>query len=143
MRTIIIFLFSLPFYLSFSACNQSGSGEQKQQEEIIYSENVEVYYFHFERRCISCVNVQKATARVLEENYKDDLENGTLVYHEVNLSRPDSYAVSQMLDVGGQALLVVYGNNKYDLTMQGFRYASRNYDRFKETLETAINKVKG
>lgn len=44
--------------------------------------------------------------------------------------------------MGRQALLVTSGNKKFDLTMQGFMLASRDFDQFKATLDEAIKKVK-
>lgn len=142
MKTIFILLISMSFFISSSACGQSTAGEKKQHDASISGEKVEVYYFHFTRRCISCVNVQKSTERVITENFKEEINNGTLVYNEVNLSEPESRAIAESLNVGRQALLVVCGDKKFDLTMHGFMLASRDYERFKETLEEAIKEIK-
>jgi len=88
------------------------------------------------------VNVQKATEKVLAENYRQELENGTVVYHEINLSDPGSREIARKLGVGRQALIVVSGDKGYDLTMQGFMFASRDYERFRATLDEAIKEVK-
>ena len=147
MKKIILTLALMVIAAGSQACNQGSAGERSSEKQAVISQTnseqkVDVYYFHFTRRCVSCVNVQNATERVLAENYSEDIEKGTIVYHEINLSEPDSQSIAQMLGVGGQALLVVSGDKKYDLTMQGFMYASRDYDRFKETLDSAISRVK-
>lgn len=147
MRVIYILLAFLPLTFSIFSCSQGTAGEQRQHDSGLSSEAisesiVEVYYFHFTRRCISCIAVQDATEKVLEENYSEEIKNGKMAYYEVNLSEPGSHEIARMLGVGGQALLVVYGNKKYDLTMQGFMFAFRDYNRFKETLDTAISRVK-
>jgi hypothetical protein len=142
MKTFFILLISVMFFPGISACGTGIDGEQNTKEIAITEGKVEVYYFHFTRRCVSCVNVQKATEKVLKEHYKDELENGTIVYHEVNLSEPDSREIAQKLGVGGQALIVISGDKVYDLTMQGFMLASRDYDKFKATLDEAIKEVK-
>ncbi len=141
MKVFLILLIALPFYAGVSACGQSTAGEQQAAAEDRAENKVEVYYFHFERRCVSCINVQKATEKVLKENYGQELREGTIVYHEVNLSNTESREIAQKLDVGRQGLLVVNGNEKEDLTMQGFMFASRDYDRFKETMVEAIVKL--
>lgn len=142
MKTIFILFISMSFFFSSSACGHSTAGEKKQHDASVSGEKVEVYYFHFTRRCISCVNVQKSTERVITENFKEEINNGTLVYNEVNLSEPESREIAESLDVGRQALLVVCGDKKFDLTMQGFMLASRDYERFKEILEEAIKEIK-
>lgn len=147
MKTVLFLIISLSFALGNLSCNQSTAGEQKRgnqnESADLNSENkIEVYYFHFTRRCATCVAVQEATEQFLKENYPDDMDNGSLVYHEVNLSEPESRDVAQKLDVSGQALLVVSGDEKHDLTMQGFMYAMRDYDRFAGVMKEAITKIK-
>ncbi len=142
MKFLFILIISVSFVFSATACGHSTAGENKQHEAVISDEKVEVYYFHFTRRCVSCVNVQKATERVITENFKAEVDNGTLVYHEINLSDPESRKIAELLDVGRQALMVVSKDKKLDLTMQGFMLASRDYDKFKEALEEAIKKIK-
>jgi hypothetical protein len=142
MRTFIFLIFMLIFP-GISACGQSTAGVQQSGVNPESADIIEVYYFHFTRRCVTCVNVQKATEKVLKDHYKEELESGTIVYHEVNLSDPESREIAQRLGVGGQSLLVTSGDRKYDLTMQGFMLASRDYNEFKATLEEAIKKVRG
>ncbi len=147
MKVLLVLSISLSFALGNISCNQGTAGEQKQQTDeksaVVNSESkIEVYYFHFTRRCATCVAVQEATEQFLKENYPDDMGNGNLVYHEVNLSEPESRVIAQKLDVDGQALLVVSGDEKHDLTMQGFMYAMRDYDRFTEIMAEAISQIK-
>ncbi len=143
MRTFFIFLISMLIFPGISACGQSTAGERQSGVNPESADVVEVYYFHFTRRCVTCVNVQKATEKVLKDHYKEELESGTIVYHEINLSDPESREIAQRLGVGRQSLLVASGESKYDITMQGFMLASRDYDQFKATLEEAIKKAKG
>ena len=142
MKTFFIFLISLLILPGIGACGQSAAEVQQNRASSESTNTVEVYYFHFTRRCISCVNVQKATEKVLKEHYGAELENGSLVYHEINLSEPGSREIARKLGVGRQALLVTSGDKGFDLTMQGFMLASRDYNQFKATLDEAIKKVK-
>jgi hypothetical protein len=142
MKSLFVLMFSLFFISGTAACGQTTQGNQPGEKTEVLSETIDVYYFHFARRCVTCVNVQKATEKVLSEMYGKEMENGSLVYHEVNLSESSSADIATKLEVGGQALLVVSGEKKYDITMQGFMYASRDYEKFKEILESTIGKVK-
>lgn len=144
MKLVLLFSISLALVMGNLSCNQGTAGEQETQAKSadVNPENrIDVYYFHFTRRCATCVAVQKATEQFLKENYPDDMGKGSLVYHEVNLSESESEDLARKLGVSGQALLIVSGNKKYDLTMQGFMYAMRNYDRFAESMEEAITKI--
>jgi hypothetical protein len=142
MNKLFLLIISLPFIFCTIACGQTNTEAQKQQQAVVSSGKVDVYYFHFTQRCVTCISVQKATEKVLNENYKKEIDNGSLVYHEINLSEPESMNIAKLLDIGNQGLFVVNGSIKYDLTMQGFMYAPRDYDRFKQTLEEAISKVR-
>ncbi len=142
MKTFFIFLISLLILPVMSACGQNSPGNQNQQETAVASSKVDVYYFHFTRRCVSCVNVQNATGKVLKDHYARELSEGTIVFHEINLSEPESREIAQMLDVGGQGLLIVNGDKKFDLTMQGFMHAGRNYERFEKEMVEAISRAK-
>jgi hypothetical protein len=143
MKNVIFLMISLLILPGIGACGQSTEGEkQNLSGESEPANTVEVYYFHFTRRCVTCVNVQKATEKVLKDHYGDELENGSIVYNEINLSEPESRETAQMLGVGGQALLVTCGDKKHDLTMQGFMLASRDYNQFKDALDEAIKRVK-
>jgi hypothetical protein len=138
MKNIILLMISMSFIFGTSACGQANADVQSSREPIVSTEKVDVYYFHFTRRCFTCVKVQEATEKVLKEHYGKEIENGKLVFHEINLSEPGSKEIAEMLEVGGQALLVVSGGKKVDITMQGFMHAPRDYDRFKKILDSAI-----
>jgi hypothetical protein len=138
MKTFITLVILSLFIPVISACGQGASGGQNNQKIAAITGQVDVYYFHFERRCVTCVGVQKATEKVLKDNFGQELREGKIVYHEINLSDPASKGIAQKLNIGGQGLLVVNGGEKFDLTMQGFMFANRDYDRFKKELEGAI-----
>lgn len=142
MKNIVLLMISMLFIFGTSACGQASADGQSSLEAIVSTEKVDVYYFHFTRRCVTCVSVQEATEKVLKEHYSKEIENGNLVFHEINLSEPGSKEIAQMLEVGGQALLVVSGSKKIDITMQGFMHAPRDIERFKEILDSAISDAK-
>lgn len=145
MKAVLLLSISLSLVLINLSCNQSTAVEQESQKksaEVNPENKIDVYYFHFTRRCATCVAVQEATEQFLKENYSHDMDNGRIVYHEVNLSESESDDLARKLEVSGQALLIVSGNNKYDLTMEGFMYAMRNYDQFAESMQEAIIKIK-
>ncbi|MGF1584703.1 MAG: nitrophenyl compound nitroreductase subunit ArsF family protein [Bacteroidales bacterium] len=142
MKNIFLLMISMSFIFGTSACSQASADGQSSRETIAATEKVDVYYFHFTRRCVTCVSVQEATEKVLKEHYGKEIENGKIVFHEINLSDPGSKEIAQMLEVGGQALLVVSGSKKVDITVQGFMHAPRDYDRFKNILDSAISDAK-
>ena len=49
---------------------------------------VTVYYFHGETRCETCLAIERATERVVNERFAEELAEGTLRYEAVNYDAP-------------------------------------------------------
>jgi len=48
------------------------------------NEQVTVYYFHRTLRCISCLSIEKMARETLQENYPQDVANGTIRWQPVD-----------------------------------------------------------
>lgn len=101
---------------------------------------VEVYYFHLTRRCVTCRVVEKETENSINENFKQMVDEGKLVYLVLNLEEGDNLALAESLGVSGQTLMVKKGDKKVDITNKAFM-SVRNTDRLKEEVKTAIESV--
>jgi len=111
------------------------------QTEVQAAENqavtpdVEVYYFHFSRRCNTCVSVEENTKLSLEKLYPEQLKSGTYIFQAVNLDETESEALAKRLGVSAQTLLIVHGDKKTDITGDGFMYYNNE-----EKLQSIIKK---
>ncbi len=101
---------------------------------------VEVYYFHLTRRCVTCRVVEKETENSINENFKQMVDEGKLVYLILNLEEGDNLALAESLGVSGQTLLIKNGAKKVDITNKAFM-SVRNTDRLKQEVKTAIESV--
>jgi len=101
---------------------------------------VEVYYFHYTRRCVTCRVVEKETENSINENFKQMVDEGKIVYLILNLEEGDNAALAESLGVSGQTLLVKNGDKKVDITNKAFMN-TRNTDRLKKEVKTAIESV--
>jgi hypothetical protein len=101
---------------------------------------VEVFYFHYTRRCVTCRIVEKETENSINENFKQMVDEGKIVYLILNLEEGDNAALAETLGVSGQTLLVKNGDKKVDITNKAFMNA-RNADRLKKEVKTAIESV--
>ena len=108
---------------------------QSSQEE----DAVEVYYFHMTRRCATCQAVEDETQHALKKYYGDQLEEGTIIFLPVNLEDESNDKLAESLEVSGQSLLVVKGDEIVDLTNDGFKYARSNPDKFYDSIREAID----
>lgn len=48
-------------------------------------DHVVVYYFHGNFRCTNCYNIEKFSREALDENFKDELDSGRLVFKVINI----------------------------------------------------------
>lgn len=138
MKTLkILFLTSLIFPFLFS-CNAQ-SADKKDNSETTIAKEIQVYYFHFTRRCPTCIAVEEKTNEILKQLYADEIENGTITFKSINLDEGDSKEIAEKLGVSGQSLLFVKGDEKIDLTSEGFMNARSNPDKLQEKIKETVD----
>lgn len=104
-------------------------------------ENIEVYYFHMTSRCITCLRVQSEASNNIEILYGDLLKAGKISFTALNLEEADGKALGQKLGVTGQTLLIVKGDQKINITNEGFLYAVSKPDKFREIMKEKIDSL--
>lgn len=125
MRTFLAILFFLfSGMLSISA-----------QPEAKYA-NIEVYYFHGTRRCDTCNAVEKVTQDALKLYYGNQIS-----LKSINREDEKNSALVKKYQVAGQALIIVKGNQKFDLTTIAFMNAERSPYRVKARIKETIDKL--
>ncbi|MDA3954431.1 MAG: nitrophenyl compound nitroreductase subunit ArsF family protein [Bacteroidales bacterium] len=135
LKSFIFVLFILPLFLS---CNAQ-SAENKDQHAAIKPEEINVYYFHFTRRCATCNAVEDKTKEILNELYPAQIENKNIVFMSINLEDENSKEIAKILGVSGQALIFSKGDQKVDLTTVGFMNARSNPDKLKEKIKETVD----
>ncbi len=136
-RTLIFVLFILSMQadafmstLDLSTGPAAGSGKK-----------VEVYYFHFTRRCMTCTNVEKVTKESVESLYPAQVKAGTISFQSLNLDEKAGEDIGKKYQVEGQTLLVVSGDKRVDLTDKGFLYANNSPEKLKAELRKTIDEM--
>lgn len=138
MKQLVMFGFALVMTLGSLSCNAQDN--KKADATTAVSNKVEVYYFHFTRRCHTCQSVENNAKLAIEQLYSDKIKSGEYSFKGINLDDAGSKAIAEKLGVGGQTLLVVCGKNKVDITSQGFMNA-QNLEKMKEEIKKAVNNV--
>jgi hypothetical protein len=103
------------------------------------ADKIEVYYFHFSRRCVTCMAVENKTREAVAELYPDAFKKGTITFASVNLDDDTSKPLAEKAKVSGQALVILSGEFKKDLTAEGFMYANRDYEKLKAEIKKVID----
>jgi len=99
---------------------------------------VEVYYFHFTRRCETCQAVETETLKSVKQLYPEQFKKGLITFKSVNLDEKKNKTLADKCKAEGQALLVISNNKRTDLTEQGFMYAKDQPDKLKAELNKTI-----
>lgn len=137
MKKLFLMSFALLIILGGISCNAQGS--KKQESKIVASGNVEVYYFHFTRRCMTCNAVEVESKKAVTALYPKLVKSGKISFKAINLDDASSKTAAEKCGVEGQSLLIIGGGKRIDLTSQGFMYAINNTEKLKAELKKAID----
>jgi len=138
MKKIFLALFILAMVAGQLPSMAQDSQAQISNEEVKASQ-VGVYYFHFERRCNTCISVENNSKKAVEELYPEQVKSGEYFFQSVNLDEESGKTLGEKMGVGMQTLLVVHGDKKVDITGEGFMYVD-NYERLKSEMKKAVEK---
>ena len=138
MKRIASILTVFLFVLVSSSCGEV-SGKSESVSVSAKDKKVDVYYFHFTRRCVTCVAVENESKKAIEELYADKIKTGEVTFHEVNLDLEEGKKIAEELNRNGQGLIVVSEESIVDLTQQGFMFAMRNPEKLKDALKQAVD----
>ena len=135
MKTIQLLVMAVLAFSMNTACSSQTTKNEK-PTEVSVSGTVEVVYFHYTRRCMTCNAVESAAKEAVEE-----LANSQVSFAEYNLDEENGKEKGKELGVSGQALMVVGGENKINLTNEGFMNARSNPEKLKAILKEKIISV--
>lgn len=151
------FIFVLAICLGMTACGGSGVkkgtsgttvGQQQLQSQSQLQDTgdrVEVLYFHGKKRCATCMAIEKNTKEVVEEQFADELGNGTVVFRIIDISDPENEEIAEKYEVTWSSLFVSRwkdGKETYEnLTEYAFANARTSPETFKSGLTGKINEL--
>jgi len=131
MKTFNLIL-TLTLFIPIIGLSQTNKNEAKTAS----SEKIEAYYFHNTARCITCKTVEAEAKANLENLY-----GAKVSFKALNLEEDATKAIAEKLQVSGQTLLIVKGDQKINLTNEGFMYARTNPAKFKKIIKEKVDKL--
>jgi hypothetical protein len=138
MKQLLLWSMVAVMMIGSASCN-AAQGKKNKSVKDVATQKVEVYYFHFTRRCITCNAVEAESKKAVESLYPTQMKAGKITFKGINLDDESSKTIAEKLGVGGQSLLIVCGSKKVDLTSQGFMYARSNPEKLKAEIKTVID----
>ena len=129
MKKVIFLSFAL-IIMSSLICN----AQTAKKETTITGNQVEAYYFHNTVRCETCRTVEAEAKADLMNLYGDQV-----TFKALNLEDDATKPIAEKLKVSGQTLLIVKGDQKINLTNEGFLYAVTNPAKFKSIIKAKVD----
>jgi hypothetical protein len=128
------YLFITLMALSMNMACSAQTEKKNDNTRISNTGKVEVYYFHYTRRCITCQSVENVSREAVAELY-----DGRVAFSEFNLEEEKGKQKGKQLGVYGQTLLIVCGDTKINITNEGFMNARSNPDKLKQIIKEKID----
>ena len=138
MKNVKLLASVLIVFLSSVSCN--GQTNNQKVAQTISSSKVNVYYFHFTRRCATCMAVEENARKAVEALYPDEIKSGDYSFTSLNLDEESAKEIANKLGVGGQAMMVVRGDKKLEITGAVWM-AAHDPDKMKTEIKSGIDKV--
>lgn len=134
----------LVIIFGFSAFNVGVANSPENQGAQNFSpaeKNIEVYYFHYSRRCATCVAVEDETNKALEEYFKASVDDGKIMFLSVDIEEESNSTLVDTMEISGQTLIFVSDDDKVDLTNDAFMNARTKPVKFRKQVKLTIEKL--
>lgn len=107
--------------------------------------HVDIYYFHREARCLTCLSIEENTQSALDQYFADEVKNGTINFYSICYEGETEKDIIEKYDADGPALYLTKikkgkETNK-NLTDFAFDNSLHNADKFKNGLRDKINEL--
>ncbi len=135
----LVFTGFLALLLFCTSCK--GQPEKKQTVAAVSGNDVEVYYFHNTVRCTTCLTIEAEARKNIEMLYPEMYKEGKISFTSLNLEEATGRSMGEKLGVSGQTLLIVSGNQKINITTDGFLYAVAKPDKLREIIKSKVDSL--
>ena len=105
-------------------------------------ERVEVFHFHGNSQCTSCIAVGDLAEKTVNANFKAELASGRVVFAHVNYDLPENAALAAKYGVTGSSLwLGIYDANGFHRQQDmDVWYMTGDKEKYKEYLASIITR---
>jgi len=151
MQKTIHFLIVALFILAAIGCNNSQNKQTSNQTDSTKTNantskaQIEVMYFHSTNRCATCNAVENNAKKLLDEKFKNELNNGTIKFSSFNIDEEANKKLAEKYLISFSTLLIINNKGKEevktDLTELAFLHAKNNPEKYAELLKAEIDKM--
>lgn len=130
LKVLLLAVLAIGMNISCSA----QTNKDNKETSVSKTDKVEVYYFHYTRRCATCNAVESVSKDAIAELY-----GAKVAFADFNLDEEAGETKGKELEVSGQTLLIVAGDTKINITNEGFMNARSNPDKLKAIIKEKID----
>ncbi|MGL4957162.1 MAG: nitrophenyl compound nitroreductase subunit ArsF family protein [Bacteroidales bacterium] len=140
MKNIVYMLWAL---VALMACSQQQGTEQSKIQ--LAKDGVEVLYFHGKKRCITCNAIEKLTKEVIENDFAEALQNGSLRLKIIDIASKNGEQIADKYEVSWSSIYINKWENgkelRCNMTDFGFSYAKDAPEVFKAGIKKKIKEL--
>lgn len=107
---------------------------------------VKVFYFHGERRCQTCNNIEKMTKTAVQNNFSNELTNGKVKIESVNFEKDENKKYVKDFQLYSSSVIIVKYKNGKQIewkNCQKIWELVRNQPEFMEYIKKEVNSYLG
>lgn len=142
MKKALVFLVII---LAFFGCSKESPKTPQPKVKDINGDRVEVLYFFGKNRCISCMNIERYTKEVLDENFSKEIKEGKIVYKMIDYTLTENERIAEKYEVAWSSLLINKWQNGVetinDMTAFSFDHTNTNEETFKKVITEKIKSL--
>ncbi len=139
MRTLSLFVVGL-FFLGSIFCVNYATGQPAEKSTQDY---VTAYYFHGTFRCSNCLRIEQYSKEAIEQNFKDELSLGKLVFKVINIETKGNEHFTKDYQLYTKSVVLSLVKNgkeiKFDNLTKVWEYLS-NKDAFHQYIKSEVEK---
>jgi len=121
----------------------SGKAQNKETQNQVKKNTIEVFDFHTTNRCVTCKSIEENTKYTLETYFANELKNGKITFKIINIDLKENENLAEKFQASGTSLFLNVIDEKkekqIDLTNFAFTYGKKQ-DEFSEKLKVTIEK---
>ncbi|GAB4321411.1 MAG: hypothetical protein Kow00127_13870 [Bacteroidales bacterium] len=129
------------FILITTFATRAQTGSSAPTYENLSKAKTEVYYFHYSRRCATCLAVEDETRQILNDLYPEQMKSGEIIFLSLNLEEETNVPLAERVGADGQTLVVVKGDKTRNLTNTAFMYVRTKPEKLKEAIKQAVEEL--
>ena len=130
----IKFLFIAVMALSTNIICSAQTNTNSENTQLSKAEKIEVFYFHYSRRCATCNAVENVSKEAVAEFYGSKVS-----FASYNLDEEVGETKGKDFEISGQTLLIVADDTKINITNEAFMYARSNPEKLKQIITEKID----